>query len=119
MSHDFFYRYSLIRVRFPNDIFIQSIFKSTETLADLLSYIRELLHHEFLPIWLTTATGQKLTEESRTLAELHLVPAVVLNVVYDKAMLNDIMASAGSSHQQQSSRLLRDEVMAQLEELRV
>ena len=96
-NYYFHCRYTLLRIRFPQDIYLQAIFKSNETLQDLLDYIKEQLEFDWLPFWLLDPSGQKLTEETKTLAELHLVPACVINFCFEKDVLNDAQQSSGKS----------------------
>lgn len=101
-----FFRYTLIRVRFPDDIYLQAIFKATETLSILQDYVREMLELDWLPFSLLTANGVQLTEESKTLAELQLVPAVLVQFSYDKTLLE------GSPRKS----VLRDGILDRLED---
>lgn len=100
----------MLRVRFPQDIYLQAVFKSNETLLDLIEFIREQLEFEWLPFWVCNPRGQKLADESKTLAELQLVPACVINFGYDKQLLTDAQQGAGKA-----SHVLQQKVLDRLE----
>ncbi|XP_067938283.1 UBX domain-containing protein 6-like isoform X2 [Watersipora subatra] len=89
------YRYTLLRIRFPEDIYLQAIFKSNETLQHLQGYVQEQLEFDWLPFSLLDPQGQKLNEEEKTLAELHLVPACIVKFNYDKDLLKDAQQGSG------------------------
>lgn len=100
----------MIRVRFPGDIYLQGLFKSNETLQHLLDFVQDNLEFDWLPFWVATSIGQKLTDTQKTLAELQLVPAVVVNFGCDKDLLRD--ASQGAA---KSSSVIKQSVLDRLE----
>lgn len=89
------YRFTLIRVRFPDGILMQGIFKAHEKFSALKEFVGEQLI-DWLPFHLTTPTGQRLTEEALTLAELNLAPAAVVNFTWEPEVMKDIRAQKGS-----------------------
>lgn len=73
------YRFALIRIRFPDGILLQGTFGVYEHLVDVFEFVQEYIvsNEEFI---LSTATGQRMTDAdmSKSLVELHLVPASIL-----------------------------------------
>lgn len=73
------YRFALIRVRFPDGILLQGTFGVYEHLIDVFEFVQEHIvsNEEFI---LSTATGHRMTDAdmSKSLLELHLVPASIL-----------------------------------------
>lgn len=74
------YKFSLIRIRFPDGIILQGTFAVNETYSAILAFIREHLLSSDVPFILKSPTGTKLSadDEEKTLSELKLVPAVIL-----------------------------------------
>lgn len=107
------YRFTLIRVRFPDGVILQGIFKAHEKFSALSEFVGEQLI-TWLPFHLSTATGQRLTEDGATLAELSLAPAAVINFTWDSEVMKDIAAQKGSH---QAGPYLKPEVMQQIDEL--
>lgn len=103
------YRFTLIRVRFPDGVMLQGVFRAHEKLTSLKEFVGENLI-TWLPFFLSTATGQRLTENNATLAELNLAPAAVVNFAWDPEVIADIAAQKGShSHK---GPYLKPELMA-------
>uniref|UniRef100_A0A023EZY3 Putative ubiquitin regulatory protein n=1 Tax=Triatoma infestans TaxID=30076 RepID=A0A023EZY3_TRIIF len=84
------YRYSLIRVRFPDGCFLQGTFGVFEKLGVVRNFVRECISDSIEGFNLTTALGVQLpeTEDEKTLVELKLVPAVILTFVPANALPN-------------------------------
>lgn len=91
------YRYTLIRIRFPDGVLLQGVFKCSETISHVYQFVRENLVNDFIPFCLSTGTGQKLQEDDRTLAELLLAPAAVLNFAWDAEVLKEAAAQQGQA----------------------
>ncbi|CAG5132850.1 unnamed protein product [Candidula unifasciata] len=91
------YRYTLLRIRFPDGVLLQGVFKCSETMSSVYQFVRENLVNDFIPFYLTTGTGQKLQEEDGTLAELLLAPAAVLNFAWDPEILKEAAAQQGQA----------------------
>ena len=106
------YRFTLLRVRFPDGILLQGTFRAVDKLSSVLDLVRESLVLDWVPFSLATPTGQKLTEGSMTLAELDLAPAAVVNFEFDKSVMSEITAQQGSS---KINQYLRDELLQHLE----
>lgn len=77
------YRFSLIRVRFPDGLILQGTFGVNEKFEEVVKFVRENLVNDWRPFFLNLSGGGKVTEEEQTLVELRLVPAVVFNFEWD------------------------------------
>ncbi|XP_067001266.2 UBX domain-containing protein 6 [Anabrus simplex] len=79
------YRYALIRVRFPDGVFLQGTFYAHEKLQAVREFVHENLLCENRPFILAAATGHRLNDEDsdKSLVELHLVPASILIFTWD------------------------------------
>ncbi|CAH1784208.1 unnamed protein product [Owenia fusiformis] len=106
------YRYTLLRIRFPDDIILQGIFRALDKLQSVMEFIRENLENDWMPFMLNTSTGQKLTNEECNLAELGLAPAAVLNFTWDAAVLADVQKQGV-----RQVRHLNDAALAKIENL--
>ncbi|KAK3740949.1 hypothetical protein QZH41_017801 [Actinostola sp. cb2023] len=107
------YRFTLIRVRFPDGTILQGTFYSREKLRDLFAFVRESLVSDWQPFVLSDPTGQLKAEES-TLNDLGLVPAAVVNFAWDANIMADIIAASGSVQQ---DSYLKPDLMALIQEL--
>ena len=112
----FKYRYTLVRVRFPEGALLQGTFKATEKLPALIEFIREQLQNDWMPFVLKTQMGNKLTDNEKMLAELGLTPAALINFEWDKEIMAEITAQEGTSQQKQC---LKPEVMALIQDIRI
>ncbi len=108
------YRYTLIRVRFPDGVILQGTFRATEKLEAVFDYVRENLENNWMPFFLSSSTGHKFTDDTGTLAELGLAPASLLNFAWDPAVLQEVAAQQG---QLQHNVYLRQDVIAFIESL--
>lgn len=108
------YRYTLIRVRFPNGVILQGTFRAMEKLSALTSFVRESLENDWIPFYLNTQTGHKLTDEGLSLAELGLAPAAIVNFAFDADIQKEIAAQHGSI---EDNMYLREDIMASIQSL--
>lgn len=108
------YRYALMRIRLPDGILLQGTFKANEKLSAVFDFIRENLTNDWMPFTLCMQTGQKLTEMDKTLAELGLTPAAVVNLEWDKSIMADVAAQQGASSQ---ASILKPEIMALIQDV--
>lgn len=108
------YRYTLIRVRFPDGILLQGTFKATEKLTALIEFVRENLVNDWMPFQLMTQVGVKLDDEKKMLAEMGLTPAVVVNFEWDKTVLQEIKVQQGHA---QPMPVLKPEIMALIQDI--
>jgi UBX domain-containing protein 6 len=79
-----FYRYSLVRIRLPDGLFLQAAFRPLEKLQAVREVVSGALVDGSLTFSLS-AFGQPLKNDSETLAALSLVPSAVLNLSWNGA----------------------------------
>lgn len=91
------YRYALLRVRFPDGVILQGVFKANESMKNVFDFVRENLQNNWIPFHLATSTGAKLEEGEATLAELGLAPATLLNFSWDSSVINEVAAQQGQA----------------------
>ncbi|KAL4226210.1 UBX domain-containing protein 6 [Mactra antiquata] len=108
------YRYTIIRVRFPDGNLLQGTFKATEKLPALIEFVRENLENDWMPFHIVTQVGAKLDDENKMLAEYGLTPAAVVNFEWDKTVLKEVTAQQGSSQKQSP---LKQDVLACIQDL--
>lgn len=108
------YRFTMIRVRFPDGVLLQGTFRTSEKFSALLDFIRENLANDWMPFGIATSTGLKLTEEDLTFAELSLTPAAVVMFSWDQSVLKDIAAEKGSVV---TNNYLKPEIKQQIQSL--
>jgi UBX domain-containing protein 6 len=79
-----FYRYTLLRIRLPDGLFLQAAFRPLEKLQTVREVVSGALVDGSLTFSLS-AFGQPLKNDSDTLAALSLVPSAVLNLSWNGA----------------------------------
>ncbi|KAL1513965.1 hypothetical protein ABEB36_003299 [Hypothenemus hampei] len=106
------YKFALIRIRFPDGIYLQGTFSVYEKLAEVFDFIRENLEHEGLPFTLVDPMGHKFEEKDfdATLADLRLVPATILLFQWDPSIDEEMNASGCNAY-------LKPEVMMLMQQL--
>uniref|UniRef100_T1J6F2 UBX domain-containing protein n=1 Tax=Strigamia maritima TaxID=126957 RepID=T1J6F2_STRMM len=109
------YKYTLIRIRFPDGVILQGTFSVHDKLESVQNFVLSSLVNDWQPFNLTTSTGQKLTESQKSLLELHLVPAVIIHFAWDPEVALDLRRETGV----ESNTFLNDEMLQLLEELKV
>ncbi|XP_017868439.1 PREDICTED: UBX domain-containing protein 6 [Drosophila arizonae] len=74
------YRYSLIRVKFPNGLYIQGTFNVYEKISDIFEFVQSCLADESLEFNLVSASDGKFSEDDmeKTLYDCKLIPNIVL-----------------------------------------
>ena len=108
------YRYTLIRVRFPNGVILQGTFRASEKVVTLMDFIRENLQNDWIPFTVCTSTGQKITEEEKSFAEAGLVPAVLINFAFDPTVMSEVAAQQGALEQ---DMFLKPEILSLIQSL--
>ncbi|GFQ98824.1 UBX domain-containing protein 6 [Trichonephila clavata] len=98
------YKYTLIRIRFPDGIILQGTFYVHERLSAVKQYVAENLNDPEREFYLMLPGGSKLVEDDNSLLELKLVPAVLLNFLWSDG-------SCGTTH------YLKPDVMVLLADL--
>jgi len=73
------YKYALIRIRFPDGIILQGTFSVYERLSAVREFVAENLADPCMEFDVLLPGGIKVSDESQSLLEAKLVPAVVLN----------------------------------------
>lgn len=73
------YKYALIRVRFPDGVYLQGTFSVYEKLAQVYEFVRSCLKDESIQFKLLTPLGKKFEEEdsNKTLYDMRFVSASV------------------------------------------
>ncbi|XP_045518507.1 UBX domain-containing protein 6 [Pieris brassicae] len=87
------YKFAIIRIRFPDGILLQGTFSVYERYMEIHEFVQENLEHSGLPFILNTPTGHKLLideDANKTLIDLKLVPATVLNFAWDSNVIEEI-----------------------------
>jgi UBX domain-containing protein 6 len=107
------YRFVLIRVRF-HDVLLEGTFKANEPFSCVVDFVRENLEHDWVPFQLSSAGGQKLMDDSLTLAELGLAPAAVVNFAGDQEVMAEVNAQQEGKG---SNSSLKPEIMARIQDL--
>ncbi|XP_028416897.1 UBX domain-containing protein 6-like isoform X1 [Dendronephthya gigantea] len=90
------YRFTLLRVKFPDGHILQGTFNAREKCQSLENFVREQLQNDWLPFVLSEPGGGILTHEESSFEELGLVPAAILHFNWDTAVLADLEASGKS-----------------------
>ncbi|KAL5243257.1 hypothetical protein ACI65C_010667 [Semiaphis heraclei] len=73
------YKKCIIRIHFPNRLVLQSIFKSTETVLDIINFIRKYLINESLDFCLFTTPPKTILKPEDTLLECGCVPSAMIH----------------------------------------
>lgn len=89
------YKYTVLRIRMPDEIILQAIFLSNDLLSTIFDYIRSYcLVHNWLPFTLTSNADRRIyssqDENSITLSQCGLVPAAVLSFQWNDQALFDV-----------------------------
>ncbi|CAL1527068.1 unnamed protein product [Lymnaea stagnalis] len=95
------YRYTLVRVKFPDGILLQGVFRAQEPMKNIYQFVRENLTNDWIPFHLTSGTTNKLEDNDSTLAELGLAPAAVVHFSWDAEILKGVIAEKGKGVAQQ------------------
>lgn len=102
------YNYTLIRIRFPDNIILQGTFSVSENFEEIVKFVKEHLISRDFSFYLITATREKIleTDFDKTLEELKLVPAVILTFFWDT-----------NSSEEIPSQCLKDETLSLLQSI--
>ena len=84
------YRFTLIRIRFPDGVILQGVFKTRETMATVYEFLSENLQNDWLPFQLCSATGKILNNDTTTLGSLSLSPAAMLHFSWDSTVFKSV-----------------------------
>lgn len=90
------YRYTLLRIRFPDGYMLQGTFSSTEQFSAVEEFVHQCLCVDWAAFVLKDPRGETFTKgktHDRSIAELGLAPASVLHFEWDPDMAKDAAAS--------------------------
>lgn len=73
------YNKCIVRIHFPNRLVLQTIFKSTETVLDVINFIRKYLIDESLDFSLFTTPPKTILKPEETLLECGCVPSAMIH----------------------------------------
>ncbi|KAG5870991.1 hypothetical protein JTB14_013462 [Gonioctena quinquepunctata] len=106
------YKFCLIRIRFPDGLFLQGTFSVYERFSEVLDFVKENLEHEGLPFVLSTPTGHRFNDGDKesTFVDLRLVPATILMFQWDPSVEEDLKAAGNVAY-------LKPEVMMLMQSL--
>ncbi|KFB43213.1 AGAP006391-PA-like protein [Anopheles sinensis] len=85
------YKFSLIRIRFPNGVYLQGTFNVYEKLSQVYDFVHSCLMHESAEFTLVSPGGQKFDDQElqeKSLYDLRHVPTVVFNFSYENESKN-------------------------------
>lgn len=106
------YKFAIIRIRFPDGLYLQGTFSVYEKFAEVLEFVQENLEYSGLPFVLTAPTGHKFEEgdNDSSLADLRLVPATILTFQWDSSVAEEFSRAGNCS-------FLKPEVMILIQQL--
>ncbi|EFA06437.1 UBX domain-containing protein 6 [Tribolium castaneum] len=106
------YKFALIRIRFPDGLYLQGTFSVYEKFSEVLDFVQDNLEHSGLPFVLTSPTGHKFEESDNeiSLAQLKLVPATILTFQWDASVADEFARAGNTSY-------LKPEVMMLMQQL--
>ncbi|NXY49938.1 UBXN6 protein, partial [Ceuthmochares aereus] len=107
------YNYTLLRVRFPDGYILQGTFYARESVSALYTFVREALRDDWLPFELLGPGGVKLTDENLAFNECGLVPAALLTLAWDAAVMADVQAAG----EEQPASPLKPELLSNVQTL--
>ncbi|UJR28516.1 hypothetical protein I4U23_009754 [Adineta vaga] len=89
------YKYTVLRIRMPNEMIMQMIFQANDSLSSLFDYLRSYcLVHDWLPFSLLSNADRRIytsqDENAFTFNQCGLVPAAVLSFRWDEQALRDV-----------------------------
>lgn len=73
------YKKAIIRVQFPDRTVLQGTFKPTETIKDVIEFVREYLDDTSIPVYLYTTPPKEVLEDSQNLIQYGFVPGALLH----------------------------------------
>ncbi|CAI9716142.1 domain-containing 6-like [Octopus vulgaris] len=107
------YRYTMIRIRFPDSVVLQGTFWAQEKLSDLRKFVQDNLRLDWIPFNLVNPTGHRI-EEDLTLIELGLAPTAVVNFIVDEDIINDLALQPGTANK--AGSFLKSDIQCLLQE---
>ena len=101
------YRFTLLRIRFPDDHILEGTFFSQDKFSAVMSFVKDSLEMNWLPFELSDAMGKKIDTLEVSLETLELSPAAILNFRLDHCIAEDIQAASGTTSFLMSDLLAR------------
>lgn len=92
------YKYCLIRIRFPDGFILQGTFSVYETLSSVMEFVTDCLESPLPYLLVDSASGARISQEDtdQTLVDLGLVPASLLNFMWDPEIERDLASQGGN-----------------------
>lgn len=89
------FRYSLIRVRFPDDWVLQGVFNGHEKLQAVHDFVQQYVSCNWIPFHLQVPSEPKFSSASYdiSLSDLRLSPAALLRFEWDETVVRDAVAA--------------------------
>lgn len=89
------YKYTVIRVRFPNGTIIQAIFPARDCLSSLFEFLRtKCLSYDWLPFILTSTADRRIyssqDENGLTFLQADLVPAAIVSFQWNERAVREV-----------------------------
>jgi len=102
------YKYCLLRIRFPDDLLLQGIFRPTDSGQSVIEFVKNHLILPDLPFSLQIPGSNTLS--TNDLLEKY-TPSSILNFNIGRDLLNDVRVQTGSLH------LVKKDLLASVKEL--
>lgn len=85
------YKFALMRIRFPDGIYLQGTFSVYEKLSEVMQFVQDNLSADSIPFILTTPSGHRLTDvdADQSLLDLRLVPATILTFQWEPLVVEE------------------------------
>uniref|UniRef100_A0A8D9EDK3 UBX domain-containing protein 6 n=1 Tax=Cacopsylla melanoneura TaxID=428564 RepID=A0A8D9EDK3_9HEMI len=92
------YKYCIVRVKFPDNLILQGTFSVSEPFSSVYSFVLDSIHPNLANFTLSLS-GLKFStgDNDRTLAELNLIPASILNFHCNSSVRPEKPPEAGDS----------------------
>lgn len=86
------YKYTLIRIKFPNHFFLQGTFGCHEKFSTVREFVSQYLSKTEIPLFdlKDPVTNSVLSDDNKTISDLNLVPAAVLHFEWDSDVLAEL-----------------------------
>jgi len=84
------YKKCIIRIHFPNRLVLQTVFKTTETVLDIINYVRKYLVDESLDFSLFTTPPKTILKPEETLLECGCVPSAMIHFSCNGTEMNHL-----------------------------
>nr|CAB3267481.1 UBX domain-containing protein 6-like [Phallusia mammillata] len=89
------FKYSCMRVKFPNGTILQGTFEADETISNLTEFVRENINVDWAVFTLRSATGKIVDDETQSLRQANLVPSAILNLAWNDEVYTQVLEQQG------------------------